>query len=275
MIAKNNINFRLIIQSSIIDQIVFNTKFFIFLILVAPMILISFIFGRFFPFVRNSLPVHFYRMIVWLISIKIEYEGNIEKSKRCNLFVSNHISYLDIPILGSQFPLKFVAKSEVKNWPIFGFLSKLAGTVFIKRARSESLLQKYKIFKLLSEREKILIFPEATTSDGNRVLSFKSNVFSAVENQNFFIQPLVIIYSEINGIPINRWLRPIVAWYGDMILTPHLLILKNLKSIQAKIIYLEPVNSKDFTNRKDLSKYIEQKIYRAYSLSLSRKKLAG
>ncbi len=275
MIAKNNINFRLIIQSSIIDQIVFNTKFFIFLILVAPMILISFIFGRIFPFVRNSLPVHFYRMIVWLISIKIEYEGNIEKSKRCNLFVSNHISYLDIPILGSQFPLKFVAKSEVKNWPIFGFLSKLAGTVFIKRARSESLLQKYKIFKLLSEREKILIFPEATTSDGNRVLSFKSNVFSAVENQNFFIQPLVIIYSEINGIPINRWLRPIVAWYGDMILTPHLLILKNLKSIQAKIIYLEPVNSKDFTNRKDLSKYIEQKIHRAYSLSLSRKKLAG
>jgi lyso-ornithine lipid O-acyltransferase len=275
MIAKNNINFRLIIQSSIIDQIVFNTKFFIFLILVAPMILISFIFGRIFPFVRNSLPVLFYRMIVWLISIKIEYEGNIEKSKRCNLFVSNHISYLDIPILGSQFPLKFVAKSEVKNWPIFGFLSKLAGTVFIKRARSESLLQKYKIFKLLSEREKILIFPEATTSDGNRVLSFKSNVFSAVENQNFFIQPLVIIYSEINGIPINRWLRPIVAWYGDMILTPHLLILKNLKSIQAKIIYLEPVNSKDFTNRKDLSKYIEQKIHRAYSLSLSRKKLAG
>ncbi len=275
MIAKNNINFRLIIQSSIIDQIVFNTKFFIFLILVAPMILISFIFGRFFPFVRNSLPVHFYRMIVWLISIKIEYEGNIEKSKRCNLFVSNHISYLDIPILGSQFPLKFVAKSEVKSWPIFGFLSRLAGTIFIKRVRSESLLQKYKIFKLLSEREKILIFPEATTSDGNRVLSFKSNVFSAVENQNFFIQPLVIIYSEINGIPINRWLRPIVAWYGDMILTPHLLILKNLKSIQAKIIYLEPVNSKDFTNRKDLSKYIEQKIYRAYSLSLSRKKLAG
>tara|TARA_B110000285_G_C14954154_1_gene528309 strand:- start:551 stop:736 length:186 start_codon:yes stop_codon:yes gene_type:complete len=59
MIAKNNINFRLIIQSSIIDQIVFNTKFFIFLILVAPMILISFIFGRFFPFVRNSLPVLF------------------------------------------------------------------------------------------------------------------------------------------------------------------------------------------------------------------------
>ena len=60
-----------------------------------------------------------------------------------------------------------------------------------------------------------------------------------------------------------------------MILTQHLLILKNLKSIQAKIIYLEPVNSKDFTNRKDLSKYIEQKIHRAYSLSLSRKKLAG
>ena len=239
------------------------------------MILMSFILGGIFPFVRNWLPVIFYRMLVWLLSIKIEYEGNIEKSKRCNFFISNHISYLDIPILGSQFPLKFVAKLEVKNWPIFGFLSRLAGTIFIKRARSESLLQKRIIFKLLSEREKILIFPEATTSDGNRVLSFKSNAFSAVENQNFCIQPLVIIYSEINGMPINRWLRPIIAWYGDMDLTPHLLILKSLKSIRAKIIYLEPVNSKDFINRKDMSKYIEQKIQRSYSYSLSRKKLAG
>ncbi|MGY9026842.1 MAG: lysophospholipid acyltransferase family protein [Candidatus Puniceispirillales bacterium] len=275
MIAKNNIYFRPIIKSSIIDQILFNIKLFLFLFLAAPMILMSFILGGIFPFVRNWLPVIFYRMVVWLLSIKIEYEGNIEKSKRCNLFISNHISYLDIPILGSQFPLKFVAKLEVKNWPIFGFLSRLAGTVFIKRARSESLLQKTVIFKLLSEREKILIFPEATTSDGNRVLSFKSNAFSAVENQNFCIQPLVIIYSEINGMPINRWLRPIIAWYGDMDLTPHLLILKSLKSIRAKIIYLEPVNSKDFINRKDMSKYIEQKIQRSYSYSLSRKKLAG
>ena len=76
-------------------------------------------------------------------------------------------------------------------------------------------------------------------------------------------------------MPINRWLRPIIAWYGDMDLKPHLLILKSLKSIRAKIIYLEPVNSKDFINRKDMSKYIEQKIQRSYSYSLSRKKLAG
>ena len=124
MIAKNNIYFRPIIKSSIIDQILFNIKLFLFLFLAAPMILMSFILGGIFPFVRNWLPVIFYRMVVWLLSIKIEYEGNIEKSKRCNLFISNHISYLDIPILGSQFPLKFVAKLEVKNWPIFGFLSK-------------------------------------------------------------------------------------------------------------------------------------------------------
>ena len=94
MIAKNNIYYRPIIKSSIIDQIQFNIKLFLFLFLAAPMTLISFILGGMLPLVRNWLPVIFYRMIVWLLSIKIEYEGNIEKSKRCNLFISNHISYL-------------------------------------------------------------------------------------------------------------------------------------------------------------------------------------
>ena len=101
-----------------------------------------------------------------------------------------------------------------------GFLSKLASTIFIKRVRSARLFQKNKIFNLLSEGKKLLIFPEGTTSDGNRVLPFKSSLFSALENKNFIIQPLIIIYSDLNGMPINRWLRPIIAWYGDMELNP-------------------------------------------------------
>ena len=131
--------------------------------------------------------------------------------------------------------------------------------------------QKNKIFKLLSDGKKLLLFPEGTTSDGNRVLPFKSSLFSALENQDFIVQPLIIIYSNLNGIPINRWLRPMIAWYGDMELMPHLSVLKNIKSIHAKIIYLKPVNTINFANRKELSIHLEQQIYEAYSLALSRK----
>ena len=211
--------------------------------------------------------------LVWWYGL-IAPSINFKNSTSCNLFVSNHISYLDIPILGSIVPLRFVAKSEVKHWPILGFLSKLASTIFIKRVRSDSLFQKNKIFNLLSEGKKLLIFPEGTTSDGNRVLPFKSSLFSALENKNFIIQPLIIIYSDLNGMPINRWLRPIIAWYGDMELMPHLSILKNIKSIEVKIIYLKPVNTMNFSNRKELSNHLEQQIHEAYSAAGSRKKFA-
>ena len=273
MYNKNIKNSSSIAITTISDSIVFHLKLLVTLCLSLLMIPISILFSKIFPVARNWLPVMFYRLLIWLLSIKIVYEGNFKKLINCNLFVSNHLSYLDIPILGSMLPLRFVAKSEVKHWPILGFLSKLACTVFIKRLRSESLFQKKKIFKLLSKGEKLLIFPEGTTSDGNRVLPFKSNIFSAVENQNFIIQPLIIIYSDLNGMPINRWLRPIIAWYGDMHFIPHLLILKNIKSIHAKIIYLKPVNTINFSDRKELSKYLEHQICEVYSRALSRKNL--
>ena len=256
------------IPSTIIDNITFYVKLLLILIIVFPMVLISFFFGRAFPALKNWFPVIFHRLLVLLLSIKIEYEGRLKDYKSCNLFVSNHLSYLDISILGSMFPIIFVAKSEVKNWPILGFLSKLASTVFIKRVRSDSIVQKNKIFNLLSEGKKLLIFPEGTTSDGNRVLPFKSSLFSSLENQNFIIQPITLIYSKLNGMPINRWLRPVIAWYGNMELIPHLSILKNIKSIHVKIIYLEPVNTINFSNRKELSKYLEKQIRGAYSADL-------
>ena len=271
---KNNIYNTSIATATVIGSITFYLKLLVILNLLLPMILISTILGKLFPVIRNWLPVMFYRLLIWLLSIKIEYEGNFKNSTSCNLFVSNHISYLDIPILGSMVPLRFVAKSEVKHWPILGFLSKLASTIFIKRVRSDSLFQKNKIFNLLSEGKKLLIFPEGTTSDGNRVLPFKSSLFSALENKNFIIQPLIIIYSDLNGMPINRWLRPIIAWYGDMELMPHLSILKNIKSIDVKIIYLKPVNTINFSNRKELSNHLEQQIHEAYSAAGSRKKFA-
>jgi 1-acyl-sn-glycerol-3-phosphate acyltransferase len=201
----------------------------------------------------------------------VEYEGYYKRAKDCNFFVSNHLSYLDIPILGSSFPLRFVAKSEVEFWPVFGFLSKLARTIFIKRNRSDSLIQKNKIRNFLSSGDKVFVFPEGTTSDGNRVLNFKSSSFSALENENFLIQPIIILYSDLNGIPINRWLRPVIAWYGDMDIKPHILKLVCLRPIKARLIYLDPVCSSHFSSRKELSIYLEKKIKDVYSTSFSKK----
>ena len=271
MFAKENFYLSHIHNLSLMDNLIFYSKLVFFTVVATLLIALSLIFGKLIPTVEKWLPVFFHKMLLWLLSVEIEIIREPARSKKCNLFISNHISYLDIIILGSKFPLRFVAKSEVESWPLFGFLAKKGRAIFIRRSKTDSFNQKTKISDVLSSGEKVFIFPEGTTSDGNRVLEFKSSSFSAVENQNFTIQPIVIVYSDLNGIPINRWLRPIIAWYGDMDLKPHLFKLIGLVSIKTKLIYLEPVNTQNFENRKDLSNHLEHRIRNIYSSALSKK----
>ena len=271
MITKENVYYSPINNLSFIDNLIFYLKLVIFTFAFALLITLSAILGKIIPSIEKWLPVLFHKILLWLLSVEVEIIGETDQSNKGNLFISNHLSYLDIPILGSKLPMRFVAKSEVENWPIFGFLAKKARSIFIRRNKTDSFNQKNKILDVLSSGENVFIFPEGTTSDGNRVLQFKSSSFSSVENQNFIIQPIVIIYSDLNGILINRWLRPLVAWYGDMDLKPHLSKLVGLMSIKAKLIYLEPVNSENFKTRKDLSNYLEGRIRKVYSSALSKK----
>ena len=271
MVTKEDFYYSPINNLSFIDNLIFYSKLVLFTVAFALLITLSVLFGKIIPSIEKWLPVLFHKMLLWLLSIEVEIIGETDHSKKSNLFISNHLSYLDIPILGSKFPMRFVAKSEVENWPFFGFLAKKGRSIFIRRNKTDSFIQKNKILDLLSSGDKIFIFPEGTTSDGNRVLEFKSSSFSSVENQNFIIQPMVIVYSNLNGIPINRWLRPMIAWYGDMDLKPHLSKLVGLISIKAKLIYLEPVHTKNFENRKDLSNHLENKIRTVYSSALSKK----
>ena len=271
MIVKEKFYLSPIYNLSLIENLIFYSKLVFFTLAFALLIFLSVLFGKIIPLLEKWLPVFFHKMLLWLLSIKVEIVRESKLSRKGDLFISNHLSYLDIPILGSKFPLRFVAKYEIKSWPLFGFLAKKGRSIFIRRNKTDSFNQKGKILDVLSSGEKVFIFPEGTTSDGNRVLEFKSSSFSAVENENFIIQPIVIVYSNLNGIPINRWLRPMIAWYGDMDLKPHLLKLVGLMSIKVKLIYLEPVNTKNFENRKDLSNHLEDRIRKVYSSALSKK----
>ena len=271
MTYKENFHLSPIYNLSLIDNLIFYSKLVLFTVASVLLISLSVLFGKIIPPIEKWLPVFFHKILLWLLSIKVEIVHESTRSRNGNLFISNHLSYLDIPILGSNFPLRFVAKSEVKSWPLFGFLAKKSRSIFIKRNKTDSFNQKNKILDVLTSGEKVFIFPEGTTSDGNRVLEFKSSSFSSVESQNFTIQPIVIVYSDLNGIPINRWLRPMIAWYGDMDLMPHLFKLVGLMSIKAKLIYLEPVNTQNFENRKDLSNHLENRIRKVYSSALSKK----
>jgi len=179
------------------------------------------------------------------------------------LFVSNHASYADITVLGSQIAGSFIAKTEVAGWPLFGWLAKLQRTVFVDRQVRSTAQQRDAITDRLAAKDALILFPEGTSDDGNRVLPFKSALFSVAESTNgepVVVQPVSIAYTRLNGTPLGRRYRPLVAWYGDMALAPHLWTMLGLGTIEAVVEFHAPTSIAECGSRKALAQYCYDRV---------------
>ncbi|MCX8069589.1 MAG: 1-acyl-sn-glycerol-3-phosphate acyltransferase [Thermodesulfovibrionales bacterium] len=171
------------------------------------------------------------------LGIEVKVTGQI-KDKNTFFIVSNHLSYTDIPVIASIFDCVFVSKEEVKNWPIIGLFSRIVGTIFVNRNSKKSTLEAIKDSeKVLNSHRSIVLFPEATTSDGSSVREFKSAFFSLPEKMEKPILPIAISYkNKITG------LRDItVPWYDNTNMLTHFWHLIGNKGIIAEVIYCEVI----------------------------------
>ena len=131
------------------------------------------------------------------------------------LILSNHISWLDIPVIGSTMPLVFISKSEVRNWPLVGPAAQLLHTIFVDRSRRQKTAEvNARIASKMSGGDPVVLFAEGTSSDGNRVLQFRSALVGAASDavtQNkgdVWLQPMSISYPRIDGLPMGRAAPP-------------------------------------------------------------------
>ena len=142
--------------------------------------------------------------------------------------VANHTSWADIIIFSAVTPLSFVAKAEIARWPFFGTLARLQRTVFVERTRRSATGEtRDEIRERLLAGDTLLLFPEGTSHDGNRVLPFKSALLGAAEARlasgaHVKVQPVSAAFTGLHGLPMGRENRPLFAWYGDMEMVPHL-----------------------------------------------------
>ncbi|MCS0502362.1 lysophospholipid acyltransferase family protein [Ancylobacter mangrovi] len=189
---------------------------------------------------RRTIPVVYHRILLALIGVRVRVVG-APAAVRPLLILSNHVSWLDIPVLGSRLPLCFVAKSEVARWPGIGLLAKLQRTIFVDRAaRAATGRVADEMAARMSDGDAVVLFAEGTSSDGNRVLAFRSALVGAAgqavgTGRPATIQPLAIAYVGQAGIPLGRARRPMVAWYGDMELAPHLMNLLRHGAIDVEL----------------------------------------
>jgi lyso-ornithine lipid O-acyltransferase len=212
---------------------------------------------------RNTLPVFYHRTCCKLWGMTIEVKGELAAS-RPTLLISNHVSYLDIPVLSTLGPLSFVAKSEVSAWPFFGVLAKLQRTVFVDRKRASAGRQRDAIRDRLTAGDRLVLFAEGTSDDGNRVLPFKSALFSVAErrapDQPLTMQAVSLAYTHLNGMPIGRNLRPLYAWYGDMDLGGHLWTFAGLGRTRISVELHAPLSAGDFATRRDLATHMYRQV---------------
>ena len=204
-----------------------------------------------------------------LLGIRITQRGTLPVQKnQQSLYIANHSSYLDILVLGERLPSFFVAKSDMANWPIFGFLTKLGRTLFIDRQRSLIKQQMKLVSHALNEGKQLLIFPESKTSDACHILPFKSgllNVLYEVNTPDIAVIPVCVVYTAINGLPLSEKNKDIVAWYGGMTLPPHAWTVLQQKSIDVCVDILPPLAINDYTDAKELTWQCEDKIKTAFA----------
>lgn len=181
------------------------------------------------------------------------------------LFVANHVSYLDIIALASRIDAAFVAKAEVARWPGIGLIARLGRTVFVRRSPAHSARQCATLAARLGAGERLILFAEGTSSDGTRVLPFKSALFGALERPGagppVTIQPVTIAYRQFRGgLAIGRALRACYAWYGDMALLPHLWAALGLPGVLVELRFHEPLPATAFASRKALAAHAERQV---------------
>lgn len=151
------------------------------------------------------------------------------------LWVSNHVSWTDIALLGQLTPLSFLSKADVRGWPVAGWLAAKAGSLFIRRGAGDSQLIRQQMRHHLSQGLPLLMFPEGTTTDGRCVRTFHGRLLSAAIDSGAHLQPVAIRYLR------NGSTDPIAPFIGDDDLLSHLMRLFSHDTAEVEIHLLEPI----------------------------------
>ena len=206
----------------------------------------------------ERLPGTYHRICAHLLGFDIVVRGKMATDTPA-LFVGNHTSYLDTMVLGTIIDGSFIAKAEIADWPLFGWLAKLQRTVFVERRRSRAAQQRDQIGARLAAGDRLILFPEGTSDDGVRVLPFKSALFAVAELQvdgaPLLVQPFSVAYTALAGPPVGREWRPLFAWYGDMEMLPHLWRILTFSTVRAEVWFHEPVTIGQYGSRKALAEH--------------------
>jgi 1-acyl-sn-glycerol-3-phosphate acyltransferase len=203
--------------------------------------------------VRARWLQHACRRALSVFRLELQVAGTIPSS---GLLVCNHLSYLDILVLGATAPSIFISKDDVRRWPVFGWLATLAGTLFIRRdKRLDVARMTEEVRRALDAGVRVVLFPEGTTSDGRDVRPFKSALLEAATGQPDSLSVGFIEYTLREGSVADE-----VCYWRDMIFAPHLLNLLGRRGLEARLRFTRLQQAS--ADRKQLARQLHSEVVR-------------
>ncbi|MEO4045982.1 lysophospholipid acyltransferase family protein [Pseudomonas sp. CAU 1711] len=182
---------------------------------------------------RQRLTRWFLARLSGALPFEVEVHGELPTGP--HLWLGNHVSWTDIPLLGQLLPISFLSKAEVRTWPLAGWLAHKAGTLFIRRGSGDSTLLARQLHRHLQAGLSLLVFPEGTTTDGRQLRTFHGRLLTSAIEAGVPLQPVAIRYLR------NGEIDPIAPFIGDDDLPSHLLRLLRSERARVEIHLLAPI----------------------------------
>jgi 1-acyl-sn-glycerol-3-phosphate acyltransferase len=196
---------------------------------------------------RERLAQRWHCRLLGILGLRLRVEG--VPLREPHITVANHVSWLDIPVLGAIEPTRFVGKSEIREWPIAGWLATAAGTFFIRRAKGGSAPLLERLVPHLRNAGSVVLFPEGTTTDGSQLLPFHSRLFSAAIDSDCPVQPVTLQY----GLSLDG--ENVAPFIGNDSLFAHVLRVLRTPALQVRVLYGPPI--RPHVAREDLARIAE------------------
>ncbi|MFC7518181.1 lysophospholipid acyltransferase family protein [Herbaspirillum sp. GCM10030257] len=189
------------------------------------------------------------------ISVIIEQPHAVTAAPRA-LIVSNHISWLDIFVINSLEPCRFVAKSDIRDWPLIGWLCEKTGTIFISRGKLRDVRRIYQgLVSSLHSGERVAFFPEGTTSAQGEVLPFHANLFEAAIEAEVPVQPYAVRYTDSAGR-----LHPAADFIGEMTFVQSMVTVLKSGGMTARLTMLPPIETPPGSHRRDIAELAHRSV---------------
>ncbi len=216
---------------------------------------IALIYPRLDATVQQRILQHWSAELLEIINVQVTVEDQHACSTSTGMVVTNHISWLDVFILNAVVPMRFVAKSEVRRWPLIGWLCARTQTLFIERgkARDAARINK-RLVELLRTGESLAVFPEGTTTDGTQVNNFHASLLQPAIDADSRIHPMAIRYQDAHGAHSLA-----AAYIDDLTLSDSLWNILTCRSLHVRLVPTPPLTASN-SDRRTLARKAHQQI---------------